>query len=650
MKFRDCMTAAAILALGAGAGWAQDATPKQGGTAVFAIPGDPNLLMRNASSQTVDGAIGCIVYQGMMGSDVEGRPVPLLAESVEIAGDGKAYTFQLRDAKWHDGAPLTSEDVRFTLMEVSAEHSAILGRMAPFIEAVETPDARTVVIRLTGPHSALLNGLTCLQGAGIVRAHVFAGSDLLSNPAMAAPVGTGPFRMTEWVRGSHLGFEAFPDYWEEGKPHLDGLIAQIIPTSAGRVQALMSGEIDRIAEMGMDVASYPVIEANPSTELMVNHEPPGITQVFLNLEHAPLDDVRVRRALLMATDREYIIEAAFGDAAEVARMPFPAGIEWAADPSIDFRTQYPFDVAAAEALLDEAGLARGADGTRFAIDIVYQSTFPGGGEIAARSLDNMWSAVGVEVNLYALEPGAATQRVFVDGDFGAYFINYSRHGRSCAGRGADLRLHLDRHAEREWLALFQPRGGRALRRRGAHGQPGGERRRLPAESSRILAEDLPVLPLLSKITYDAQRTDSHGHGERVQPRHLARRLARPLSGRATRPAPRGAGHPTDPGDIDLAPLLPAARRLGDPGHPRDRARLLHADPARPGHPVIGHGSATSPASAEYMDAVRAKYGLNEPVFMVALLLRQPPAGRPRLLDLEPAARWRRCSGGARSTR
>ena len=102
-------------------------------------PGGAAEPARNASSQTIVGAMGCIVYQGLMGSDVTGAPVPLLARSVQVSDDATVYTFELRDALWHDGTPVTAEDVRFTLAEVSSVHSAVFGHVAPFIEAIEAP-------------------------------------------------------------------------------------------------------------------------------------------------------------------------------------------------------------------------------------------------------------------------------------------------------------------------------------------------------------------------------------------------------------------------------------------------------------------------------------------------------------------------------
>lgn len=496
-----------LMALSQGA-FAQDDAPRAGGTAVLAIPADPSIMLRNVSTRTVDGAMACIVYQGLMESDAEGNPVPLLAKEVETSPDAKTYTFHLHEANWHDGQRFTSEDVRFTLEEVSARYSAVFSRMAELIEAIDTPDDRTVIIRLKSPVGPLLNSLTCLQGTGILPAHIFQGTDVLSNPAAQQPVGTGAFKMSEWVRGSHLRFVKNEDYWEDGKPHLDEVVAQIIPTSAGRTQALLSGDVDRIAWMGMEVSNYPLIEANPQTALAEANMPPAANYIFLNTERPLISDKRVRQALFMALDRDYIRQAAFRNVGEVGTMPFPAGIAWAADESVDYRTMYPFDPERAGALLDEAGHPRGADGTRFRIDLVYNSAFNGGNEIAA-SLRNMWGAIGVDLNITSLEPAAASQRVYMDGDFDVFFIGYSSQGDPALGVSSTyhsnaiglLSGNASRYANPAIDALFDE---------GLVAPTLEDRAAIYKEIQRVLADELPVLTLTEQQHFDAQSVDLKG--------------------------------------------------------------------------------------------------------------------------------------------
>jgi peptide/nickel transport system substrate-binding protein len=364
------------------------------------------------------------------------------------------------------------------------------------------------VIRLKEPYGPLLQSLTCLQGTAILPAHVFAGTDVRENPAAAAPIGTGPYRFAEWVRGSHVRMVRNPDYWEEGKPYLDELIAQIIPTAAGRAQALLSGQVDRIPWSGMDLSNYPLIEANPGTELVPTNLPPAINWMFLNVERGPLADKRVRQALFMALDRDYIREAAYGNIGDVGTMPFPAGLKWAADESIDYREMYPFDVERANALLDEAGMRRGADGTRFAVNFIYRNNFGGGAETAA-ALRSMWAEVGVDVEIIAMENAASTQRVYIDGDFDVFFVGYSSQGDPALGVSRAFHTgsigipngNAARYSNPEIDALFDA-AVRAPTREGSA--------EIYRQIQRILADELPVLPVTEQQHYDAQAVDLEG--------------------------------------------------------------------------------------------------------------------------------------------
>jgi peptide/nickel transport system substrate-binding protein len=349
-----------------------------------------------------------------------------------------------------------------------------------------------------------------MQGAGIVPSHIFAdaGVDVPDNPAATAPIGTGPYRFVEWVRGSHVRMERNPDYWEEGRPYLDELIAQVIPTAPGRAQALLSGQIDRIPWPAMDVSTYPLIEANPSTELFPPSMPPGLNWMFLNVERAPLNDKRVRQALFMALDRDYIREAAYRNIANLGLMPFPARLTWVADESIDYREMYPFDVERANALLDEAGLPRGPDGTRFKVSFIYRNNFGGGAETAA-AVRSMWGDVGVDVEILAMEAAASTQKVYVDGDFDVFFASYNSQGDPALGLARAFQTdsigipngNAARYSNPEVDALFDAAVRAPSREESAE---------IYRQIQRILAEELPALTIVEQVNYDALATDLEG--------------------------------------------------------------------------------------------------------------------------------------------
>ena len=142
---------------------------------------------------------------------------------------------------WHDGAPFTSADVAWSLMNVwKTLHGRGRATYAN-VERADTPDARTVVLHLSQPSPAIMNALAAAESQVLPR-HRYEGTDVLTNPLNNAPVGTGPFRFKEWRRGSAVVVERNPDYWDAGKPYLDAIVMRFIPDGAGRSAALETGE------------------------------------------------------------------------------------------------------------------------------------------------------------------------------------------------------------------------------------------------------------------------------------------------------------------------------------------------------------------------------------------------------------------------
>ena len=150
----------------AGSASAQDAQPKTGGTAVFALEEDPNYLTRDLTTQSETGTIGCILYQGLMGIDAGGVPYPLLAKSVDISDDKLTYTFVLNDANWQDGKPVTAKDVKYTYEEISGKHSPTFMRTLTAIEKIEAVSDKEVAITLKKPYGPFLIALSCQRRAG----------------------------------------------------------------------------------------------------------------------------------------------------------------------------------------------------------------------------------------------------------------------------------------------------------------------------------------------------------------------------------------------------------------------------------------------------------------------------------------------------
>jgi peptide/nickel transport system substrate-binding protein len=411
---------------------AQAQSPRRGDTAIFALSGDPTSVNPDISTNIPDRQIGCILYQGLVEVSDDYRILPLLAKSWTISPDGLVYDFMLNQVKWHDGKPFTAEDVKYSLVEVSAKYSSIFGPAGRVIDTIETPSADRVVIKLKQPFGPFLISLGCIQGAAIVPAHLFRGTNVLNNPAnTTSPVGTGPFKLAEWRRGDFVRLARNPDYFEQGKPYLDGIIGKIIPQGSSRTQALQAGEIDLLQfPPPNDVAA---LGANAKLKVVDSDLAPLSSLAFFNLDRKPLDAKRVRHALFMATDRDYLLKNAFFGIGSIGEMPFPNQISWAKSPDVDYRKMYPFDPARANALLDSAGLARDANGRRFALHITVFGTQYPDLQQAAVAMKSMWRAVGVDVTIDALEDATYVKRVFTDRDFDIALVTYTSYSDPALG-------------------------------------------------------------------------------------------------------------------------------------------------------------------------------------------------------------------------
>lgn len=413
--------------------------PQHGGTAIIGLAAEPKGFNSALTSSTPDTVASCMIYEGLVTMETKdgGEEIaPLLAESWEVSGDGLTYTFHLRKANWQDGQPFTSEDVRYTLEEVAARFSPMFStQVGKNLSRVETPDERTAIVHLNEPYPPLLRTLNCTYSTPILPAHIFKGTDVATNPATTSkPVGTGPFKFDSWQRGSHISLVRNDDYWEKGAPYLDGLIIKAIPNSASRIQALIAGEIDFIPMVHFPLNDARLVESNPELKIVTSGFAPNMTYVSFNLEREPLNDLRVRNALLMAIDRRFIHQTAFSGFGETGRAPWPVGIKWARNPDVDYDVSHPFDPVTAASMLEAAGYHKGPDGIRFHVNIIYDSAIAERNQVA-NALKANWHQVGVDVTLQPMEIAVVMPRVFKERNFDIYLNDYNSYGDPAIGVG-----------------------------------------------------------------------------------------------------------------------------------------------------------------------------------------------------------------------
>ncbi|KAF1022636.1 MAG: Oligopeptide-binding protein AppA [Paracidovorax wautersii] len=382
------------------------ATPRVGGTLRWALLVEPPTLVpiNTTAGGPID--IGPKVVEGLLRYDAQ----PLLATAWEISPDGLRYTFRLRQGvKWHDDHPFTSADVAYAIGLLKQFHPRGRATFAQ-VREVRTPDAHTAVLLLDKPAPYLLTALASAESP-IVPRHLYEGRDLASNPYNRAPVGTGPFRFKEWVKGSHITLVRNPDYWDAPRPYLDQIVGRFITDAPARAAALEAGDID-IAGNAVPVGELDRFAQLPALRIDNSAWPyqGQHNQIVLNHETPALQKREVRLAIAQAISIEGVNKLAwFGKG-----VPSATAIGVASrfhDASIAF---HRFDPAGSERLLDQAGLPRAAGGRRLALRLASNPyTDRRIADIVRQSLQK----IGIDAVLREYDFGTYVNKVYTERDF-----------------------------------------------------------------------------------------------------------------------------------------------------------------------------------------------------------------------------------------
>ncbi|MBT9143375.1 MAG: Glutathione-binding protein GsiB [Dehalococcoidia bacterium] len=295
------------------------------------------------------------ITQTLVELDVDGTLKPSLAESWEVSPDGLVWTLRLRQGvEFHDGTPFNAEAVKFNLDRFLDPASR-----APFrfliarITEVKVVGEYGVSLHLDAPFAPMLAHLS----------HAFIG--MLSPTAVKAlgegvrvdePVGTGPFKFVEWLRGERIILERNEDYWGK-RPYLDEVVFKFVPEDAARIMMLEAGDAHAIMRvLPMDV---PRLEADPAIDV-VHADSVRTIYIGFNTQREPFTDIRVRQAINYAVNKEEIVEFILGGAGRVSDAPISTGIfgyrAAAAGP-------YEYNPEKARRLLAEAGFPHGFETT-----------------------------------------------------------------------------------------------------------------------------------------------------------------------------------------------------------------------------------------------------------------------------------------------
>ena len=365
----------------------------------------PHLDPTAGAAAAIDEVVYANIFEGLTRIDENGAVKPALAESWTISEDGKTYTFKLHEGvKFHDGTDFNADDVVFTLDRARGEKS-VNAQKALFepIESVTAIDPLTVEVKLKRPTGSLLFNLG--WGDAIMVAPESAETNKTN------PVGTGPFKLGKWVKGDSISLTKNADYWGEAAK-LDKATFKIIADSAAALSALMAGDVDAFPIFAAP-EMLPQFEADPRFKVVIGTTE-GETILSTNNAQKPFDDVRVRKAMAHAIDRQALIDGAmFGYGTLIGSHFAPHNPAY-----VDLSQVYDFDLDKAKALLKEAGLENGFKARLHLPPTDYARR---SGLIIASDLKK----IGIDLDIINVEWGQWLKQVFKGKDYDLTIVSHT---------------------------------------------------------------------------------------------------------------------------------------------------------------------------------------------------------------------------------
>jgi len=354
---------------------------------------------------------------GLLTYNEKNEAIPWIAKEVPsvqnggVSADGKTITYKLRDdVKWSDGQPLTAEDYVFTWQMIMADKNSVNSRdpFDKYVDKVEAPDKYTLVVTFKEPYAPWQAKIfSNVNSTNAIPKHVLEpvfqkdgtldSADWNRNPT----VGVGPFLFKEWQSGSHLIFVANPNFWL-GKPKVEQFFIKVVPDDAAQVAAIKAGD----ADIGVFISYSDMPDLQKLGTLQLVKVQSGYKEsLYFNQSteeetkgHPALQDVNVRKAIIMAIDRDKICkELLYG-------KTVPASTFWEGQPYADPSLKpLPYDIEGAKKLLDDAGWKLGADGIRakdgVPLKLRYVTTSREVRQNTQVIVQQMLEEVGIEVEL-----------------------------------------------------------------------------------------------------------------------------------------------------------------------------------------------------------------------------------------------------------
>ncbi|MGE0539166.1 MAG: ABC transporter substrate-binding protein [Dehalococcoidia bacterium] len=377
----------------------QTSNIKRGGTLVAALGNNPKTFDPMLSNDVASSAVQVSIIEGLYKYDKDFKPVPWLAEKVDISPDNMEYTFHMRQGvMFHDGTEMDAEAVKFSMERVKNNPASVRNADAKTITEIAVLDKYTVKVSLSEPFAPFPSRLTGGLGAVVSPKAV---QEMGDEKFGLSPVGTGPFKFDNWQNDVSVQVEKFDNYWKDGAdgkklPYLDGVEWRIITEPAGRLTAIQAGDVDIFADNTRPRdADLSTIKADSNLKLDIG---PGLgwSGLWLTINKPPFDNKALRQAVAYAIDRQEINTAIYEGQRTIANGPIPVPLSWAVDPNFKF---YPekADLAKAKEKLAEGGKPNGFE---------FEYWISAGdqlGQSLAELIQSQLAKVGITMNVQAAD-------------------------------------------------------------------------------------------------------------------------------------------------------------------------------------------------------------------------------------------------------
>jgi peptide/nickel transport system substrate-binding protein len=368
------------------------AQPRSGGLLRSGVVGDPpsleGHLFAGNNFETAN-----VVFDQLTNYDAQSVPQPMLAESWDVGADYKQIKLNLRKGvQWHSGREFTSDDVKYNIMRAQDPKvgAGQFANQARWFTSIDTPDKYTAVLNSEQPRPLVFDFFEYFN---------IVDKDTVEGPnAKTTTVGTGPFTFVEWVPGDHLMFNKNPNYWQTGRPYVDGLRVAITKDPQGMVAQLEGGNVDMVRSPPL--IDYNRLKGNSAYQALIHPNPGTYFVIAFNTLNAPFDNKQVRQAFNYAFDRQRFVDTAtYGAAVPLSLMWLPGSPAYEASKA----NTYTFDLEKARSMLQEAGVSD--------VQMDWLLTTSTEGNIASQMYQADLSKLGAKLNIEVLESAAWLDQV-----------------------------------------------------------------------------------------------------------------------------------------------------------------------------------------------------------------------------------------------